>query len=116
MKIKFLWNGIKIDGKLYRCFYSDGKLINHPEGTLTIYAKDYKHIPNIPELQVQNDSDSMTDYFETDRIRITPDNPYHEAVLEALKKYNEHHDNKKSVQRNRAITAQRAMRFKGVTK
>jgi len=89
--IKFFWNGIKIDGKLYRCHYSDGKLINYPEGTLTIYRKDYGIMPDVPGLNVQNDSDLMTDYFERDRIRIKPDNKFYNEVKNALALHDEHY-------------------------
>jgi hypothetical protein len=34
----------------------------------------------------------MTDYFETDRIRITPDNKFYNEVVEAVKKSNEHNE------------------------
>lgn len=90
--MKFMWNGIKVDGKLHRVFYSDGELTNHPSGTLTIYARDYGPLPRIEGLNVQNDSDSMTDYFETDRIRVMPGNRHYKAVLEALGMAKEHRD------------------------
>ncbi|MCX6224558.1 MAG: hypothetical protein NTV01_07365 [Bacteroidia bacterium] len=88
--IKFMWNGIKVNKKLYRCWYSNGKLINHPEGTLTIYAKDYDSLPIIDELTVHNDSDFQTDYVEKDRIRVTPDNKLYTQVVAALLLADEH--------------------------
>ena len=76
MKIRFMWNGIKVDGKLHRAWYSTGKLINSPEGTVTIYGKEYyPGIPQILGLRIQNNSDSMTDYFEKDRIKVSPGSP-----------------------------------------
>ena len=90
MKIRFMWNGIKVDGKLHRAWYSTGKLINSPEGTITIYGKEYSGIPQIEGLQIQNNSDSMTDYFEKDRIRVEPSNPHYKAVTEAVKKQDKH--------------------------
>ncbi len=84
MKIQFMWNGIKVDGKLYPAWYSDGHLTNHPEGTITIYAKNYESFPLIEGLIVHNDSDSMTDYFEKDRIRVIPENIYYVQVIGAL--------------------------------
>uniref|UniRef100_A0A6H1ZH10 Uncharacterized protein n=1 Tax=viral metagenome TaxID=1070528 RepID=A0A6H1ZH10_9ZZZZ len=91
MKIRFVWNGIKIDGKLHRAWYSTSKLINSPEGTITIYSKEYyPGIPEIEGLQVQNDSDGMTDYFEKDRIRVEPSNSHYSAVVEAVKKQETH--------------------------
>ena len=92
MQIKFMWNGIKIDGKLYRCHYSDGKLINHPDGTLTIYRKDYGQMPQVEGLNVQNDTDMMTDYFERDRIRIDHNNKFYNDVKNALSMANAHNE------------------------
>lgn len=88
--LKFFWNGIKgSDGKLQCCTYSDGTLTNYPAGTLTIYAAGHKGTYRFKgdvaaAFEVQNDSDSMTDYFESDRVRVTPDHPMHAKVLAAL--------------------------------
>lgn len=92
MKIKFMWNGIKIDGKLYRAWYSDADLIGdrYPKGTLTIYRKDYGTMPQINGMTIQNDTEIMTDYFERDRIRITPDNPHYSAIKAAMDQQKEH--------------------------
>jgi hypothetical protein len=89
--LKFIWNGIKIDGKLYRARYSPGEVVGQPGGTITIYAKDYIRFPIIAGLTVQNDSDIMTDYHETDRIRVRPDNPHYAAVKAALNAANKHY-------------------------
>lgn len=91
MTIKFMWNGIKKDGKLYRARYSDGKLLNSPEGTITIYARDYDDFPKVEGLNIENNTEIMTDYFEKDRVRVTPDNIHYTAVTEAMKKQDEHH-------------------------
>lgn len=74
--IKFFWNGIKINGrkKLIRCHYS---LDNRHDGRecVTIYARDYMgHLPG-DMFPVENDTDSMTDYFETDRADVFPGHP-----------------------------------------
>ncbi|MFH1664896.1 MAG: hypothetical protein ABIA77_01995 [Candidatus Omnitrophota bacterium] len=90
-RIKFVWNGIKVNGKLHRVFYSDAELIgNYPKGTLTIYARDYKSLPQIPGINVKNDSDMMTDYFENDRARISPDNPHYAEIYIAMLARKEH--------------------------
>ena len=34
--------------------------------------------------KVENDSDGMTDYFESDRIRVLPTHPLYEQVKKAL--------------------------------
>lgn len=91
MNVKFMWNGIKVDGTLYRAFYSTGQLINHPAGTITIYGRDYKSFPKIAGLVAHNNSDSMTDYFETDTIRVTPDNVHYAAVCKAVEANREHY-------------------------
>ena len=86
MALKFYYNGIKDDGgKLQTCWYSDGKLINFPEGTITIYKRDYGHFSAgiAAAFAVENDSDLMTDYFEKDRIRVKPDHPLYQQVLAA---------------------------------
>ena len=86
-KIKFLKNGIRYQGKYIRVFYSKGsysKESGFPEGTITIYARDYSsHLP--PELKPQNDSDMQTDYFEKDRARISPNNKYYNEIKKFVK-------------------------------
>lgn len=93
MEVKFMWNGIKVDGKLYRAHYSLGNYTMNsgiPEKTITIYGKDYIDLPQIKGLNIENDSDIMTDYFENDRIRVTPDSIHYQAVYKAYEKQNEH--------------------------
>ena len=92
MTIKFMWNGIKVDGQLYKCWYSSSKLVGYPEGTITIYGKQYQDLPMIEGLAIENDSDLMTDYFENDRVRVTPDNKWYEEVRKACDKLNQHNN------------------------
>lgn len=87
--LKFYYNGIKgSSGKLQKCHYSDGQLINFPAGTLSIYAKEYT--PFDAEVNaafdVKNDSDYQTDYVVSDIIRVKPDHPMYAQVLDALQK------------------------------
>lgn len=91
MLLKFLWNGIKIDGKLYRARYSPGELIGYPAGTITIYAKDYERFPKIEGLTVKNGSNIIESYYELDKIVVTPDNPYYAVVKAALEAENRHY-------------------------
>ena len=89
-----MWNGIKVDGELYRAHYSFGnytKASGIPQDTITIYAKDYTDFPKIEGLTIINESDLMTDYFEKDRIRVMSNNPHYEAVKEAYIKQEEHY-------------------------
>lgn len=89
--VKFEWNAIKADGKKALVWYSDSKLLNFPEGTITIYAKDVlQNIPAIDGLTVQNDSEMQSDYFESDRVRVVPSNPWYPQVLEAMKNAKDH--------------------------
>ena len=86
-KLRFFWNGIKgSDGKLQSCIYSDSPLLHSPAGTITIYARHYR--PFSTEVReaftVENDSDMMTDYFESDRIRVTPTHPLYFHVKAVL--------------------------------
>jgi hypothetical protein len=94
---KFLYNGIKHDGELFKAHYSIGPYTAQsklPEGTITIYASDYKSFPFINELTTINESDSMTDYFEKDRIRVQPSNKWYEDVYKAYQKQEEHRQQK----------------------
>ncbi len=93
--MKFYWNGIKAEGeKLWRAFYSDASLCHHPAGTLTIYARDYHRAPAAirAAFQVENNSDMMTDYFETDLIRVLPGHPLYAQVRAALDAANSHRE------------------------
>jgi len=88
--LKFMWNGIKVDGELYKAWYFQGKLVNYPEGTFTIYAREYERFPKTDGLNAENGADTMTDYFEKDRIRVTPDNKYYSDIVESFKKQEAH--------------------------
>jgi hypothetical protein len=86
-QLKFFWNGIKENGgKLQRCHYSGSQLVNHPAGTITIYARDYKAFSaGIREaFKVDDDSDYATDYVVQEHIRVLPDHPLYESVLAAM--------------------------------
>ena len=84
--VRFLWNGIRVDGKLYRAFYSAA---HHPEsgraaGGVTVYIRDYMRLPMIPGLYAENDSDILADYIVPDTLRIMPDNRWYPAAKAAL--------------------------------
>lgn len=101
-KIRFYYNGIKVnDGKLIRCFFSR---LN--EDCITIYNKHY--FPRFPQeihevFDVKNESDSRTDYFETDYIRVYTDNPYYPAVQKALAALDAHNQRQIDRQLTRAL-------------
>lgn len=84
--LKFFWNGVKgSDGKLQRVFYSVGRLLSAPEGTISIYARDLGRFSDEvrASFEVQNNSDSMSDYFESDFIRVRPLHPLYREVAGA---------------------------------
>jgi len=63
-----------------RCFYS---VDNRADGRkcVTIYARDYTGtLGRIIPSACTNNSDSMTDYFETDTVRLFEDHPLYTAA------------------------------------
>jgi hypothetical protein len=90
----FYWNGIKDDkgSKLQKAWFSLGQLTNYPQATITIYARDYCHFSDNVRacFVVQNDTDTMTDYFDSDRIRVIPSHPLYPQVLAAHKAQEAH--------------------------
>jgi hypothetical protein len=83
----FYWNGIKDAKKqpLQRAHYSMGQLINFPEGTITIYARDYDGFSSKVRacFSVENDTDTQVDYFDKDCIRVIPAHPLYPAAKAA---------------------------------
>lgn len=93
----FYWNGIKDakGGKLTLVWYSMGPLVSNPEpGIITITARDYGRFSDKVRacFAVTNDSDSMTDYFDNDRIRVLPCHPLYPKVKAALEARQAHYD------------------------
>lgn len=86
--VKFMYNGIKVSGELFKAHYSYSKLIGDDEKSISIYARDYARFPQEVRdmFTVQNDTDIMTDYFETDRIRVYKTHPQFKAVAAAIVK------------------------------
>lgn len=86
--IKFFYNGIKLNGenKLIRCFYSLDNSTHESGPYVTIYAKGYGGQLPGDLFAVENDTDLMTDYFDTDSATLTPAHPlYPYARAAALK-------------------------------
>lgn len=99
--LKFYWNGIKDNGgKLQTCSYSDGPLTSYPAGTITIYKREYvRFTQGIREaFTISNGTDIMTDYFETDMIRVQPTHPLYSAVREACSKQAAYYQRRKAKQ------------------
>lgn len=94
MTISIHYNGIKAakGAKLEKAFYSmyeNGSVSGkYPAGTICVTAKGYNHFSTaIVEAlgEAQNDSDSQTDYFDNDRIRVLPSHPMHAQLVAAIK-------------------------------
>ena len=81
-RLRIYYNGMKVDGgELIRCHY----YIDRDSQAVTIYARDY--CGDLPRafLPVVNETDSMTDYFETDRATVDASHPLHKYFLYAAK-------------------------------
>lgn len=90
-EIRFLTHAVVHQGKKVRVHYSKGgytKESGLSDDVITIYSKDYGwEKGGLPaELNPKNDSDMMTDYFETDRARVTPESKYYKDALKAYLK------------------------------
>ena len=77
--IKFFYNGIKGDGKLYTAVY-DKLCFND---CIVLRAKTYEAFPEIDGVRIENDSDSMTDYFVRDSMYIKKDSKYYDEAHKA---------------------------------
>lgn len=78
-ELRILKNGIRKGETYCPCYFWKNN-----DGSVTVTSKHYNtHIPR--ELgDVRNDSDGMTDYFETDSCRITSDNPYYSVIMKKV--------------------------------
>lgn len=78
--VKFMYNGIKVDGKLIKGYWSKS------DDAISFYADGYgSQIPR--ELfDVENETDSMTDYFDKDSTRIFPADQFYTEALAAWEK------------------------------
>lgn len=93
--LRFLWNGVKINGTLTRCYYSMGNLVEPwPAETITVWCKGYGRLPEAiaKYFDVENNSDSQSDYFEEDRIRVCPNHPLYGLVKAAWQAQQIHED------------------------
>ena len=93
--LRFLWNGIKSEGKLNRAYYSIGNLVEPwPAETITVWARDYNRFPGAVTryFDVENNTDSQSDYFEEDRLRVCPNHPLYAVVKAALDAQKIHED------------------------
>ena len=72
-----------VTGAKSRVRYSAGKLINDARNCVTIYAKDFDlSLGKVFAEGVQDDTNTLEDYFEAGRVRIFEDHPLYKAALE----------------------------------
>jgi len=83
MTVKFMYNGIKIDGKLYKAGYHLWGN-SQKSGTITLCRHGYDKTPRVDGLKYENDTDFMTDYFDEDRIIVEPDSRYYTEAKSAF--------------------------------
>lgn len=78
MEIKFLKKGLKINKEYYSCWYS----LSSNKNVINVYLRNCKRLPLEfrKVFDVKNDTDLMTDYFESDTIRINQNNEYYNRV------------------------------------
>lgn len=91
MSIKFYYNGIRdfTGAKIQPVFYSLGGLRSMPDTTITISHREHcggfsQAVHEAFAGMVENETDSMTDYFDRDRIRVMPSHPLYAQVAEAM--------------------------------
>lgn len=88
-KIKFnLHNVVNLEtGEKCRVHYSlDNRIDNRK--CVTLYAKDYQDdLFSVFPDNAKNDSDSITDYYEKDRINIFEENPHYKAARLTAEKW-----------------------------
>lgn len=83
----YCYNGIKDkDGKLFKASYDFNKV----DLSIKVTGDSYRRLPQINGAEHQNDTDSMTDYYDYDRYIITPLHPDFLGVLAAYNKQTEH--------------------------
>jgi hypothetical protein len=86
--LKFFYNGLKDGGKLQKASYSTGPYTPEsglPDETITITARDYMRFSAGIQVAfvVVNQTDTMTDFFDKDRIRVRPSHPLYSEVKRA---------------------------------
>lgn len=87
--MKFQAYGIKTAAGTEKCSYSIFNLTTTGELCISLYGQRYRRFSDAvrAEFKVENNSDSMTDYFEDDTIRVAAQHP---RALEVSAGYRKH--------------------------
>jgi len=85
--VKFMYNGLKVDGKLLKGRYSLRGYQGYPPDTVVLRADSYGiSFPQVEGVTIENNTDSQIDYFEKDKMFIPFRSPYYAKALEAYHK------------------------------
>ena len=88
--IKIFYNGLKVDGgKLIKCGF------DRRDGYVRMWGRDYDRLPR-DLFNVENNSDSYTDYFKNDSASVPADHPLYKYVEYAAIK-SRIHDTKQGI-------------------
>lgn len=73
---------ITIDGKRVGVNYFKGPWIGINQATIKIRPRKGRCFPQVVRsaFEIENNSDSQTDYFEADCIRVLPGHPLYEQI------------------------------------
>jgi hypothetical protein len=90
--LKFFYNGVKTSsGRLEKAHYGAGPYTPESglsDDTITITAREYMRFS--PEIQaafvVVNHTDTMSDFFDKDRIRVRPSHALYPEVAQQAKR------------------------------
>ena len=89
-RIKFYWNGIKVNGgNLIKCSYSASDY--NGVKSVGIYADGYGAELPRDLFDVKNETDVYTDYFDTDKAYIEESSPLYKYALYAAQSYDMHY-------------------------
>lgn len=84
MSIKMMFNGIKVEKKLFRGNWH----FNHNDGSISFYSKTYEDLPEAVRsmFTVKNATELVTDYFEKDHFTVAVGHEMYKAVAQACAK------------------------------
>jgi hypothetical protein len=88
MEIKYNLYNVKKGDLSARVWYTLDNRTDEKK-CITIYARDYSHdLGQIFPENYENNSDSMTDYFEKGTVRLFEDYPNFQKIREIVEKHN----------------------------
>ncbi|TGM05951.1 hypothetical protein EHQ76_06690 [Leptospira barantonii] len=104
--IQFTIRGPKVKGKVYKAFYYHSEDQNgnkYIQVSSTEYGRLYFPEEIREQFKVENDTDTMTDYFDKDNFRVYETHPLFQkvaAAIEEIKEYCKRREEKKNAEKN----------------